>query len=259
ELERFEEAEAAYRKTIELEPNYTWAWVQLGQLLHDKLARFEEAEAAYRKAIELGPSYNWAWSNLGRLLHQKLGRYEEAEAAYRKAIELEPKYYWPWVQLGLLLHEKLERFVEAEGAYRKAIELDPRNNWAWAQLGRLMDGLGSTGQWKDALDIASRSLAHTASPQSHVGQLTDFFINAAASGYAEEVLTSLQKNPGASVLEPLVAGLQIFLGEEPVIAQELGEFGASLRTMVRPLDPHWRKKLKWLLLPPSDLRHPPSV
>ena len=225
-LRRYEEAEAAYRKAIELDPSYDWAWVKLGDLLQN-LERFEEAEAAYRKAIELDPGDTWAWVQLGRLL-QEVDLFEEAEGAYRKAIELDPGYNWARVNLGRLLHEKLERFVEAEAAYRKAIELDPSYNWAWAQLGRLMEDLGAIGQWKEATGIAWRSLAHTDRPERHVGQLTDFFIDAAASGYAEEVLTSLQKNPGASVLEPLVAGLQIFMGEEPVIAQEILEVGRDV-------------------------------
>ncbi len=261
-LERFQEAEVAYRKAIELKPDYPWAWAQLGQLLHTKLERHEEAEAAYRKAIELKPDYAWAWAQLGRLLHKKLERYEEAEAAYRKAIELDPDYTWAWVQLGeimekaerpqeaeaayrkvveldpgdpfpwtllgQLLHEELERYKEAEAAYWKAIELKPDYTWAWAQLGRLMDKLGAIGRWKHAIDIASRFLTHSAHPKSLVGQVTDFFINAAASGYAKEVLTSLRKGPGASMLEPLVAGLQIFLGEEPVIAQEILEVGRDV-------------------------------
>jgi len=91
-----------------------------------------------------------------------------------------------------------------------------------------MDHLEAIGQWKDAIDTASRFLTHANRPERFVGQLTDFFINVAASGYAEEVLASLGKNSGASILEPLVAGLQIFLGQEPVIAQEILEVGRDV-------------------------------
>ncbi|MGA7641212.1 MAG: tetratricopeptide repeat protein [Syntrophobacteraceae bacterium] len=226
-LEHFEEAEAAYHKAIELDPGDAWTWVQLGQFLQE-VERFEEAEAAYRKAVELDPGDTWARVNLGRLLHEKLERFVEAEAAYRQAIELDPGYNWARVNLGQLLHEKLERFDEAEAAYRKAIELDPSYNWAWAQLGRLMHDLGSIGQWQQAIEIASWSLAHKARPHSYVGQLTDFFIGAAASGYAKDILTLLENDPSPSILEPLVAGLQIFLGEEPVIAQEILEVGRDV-------------------------------
>ena len=38
----------------------------------------------------------------------------------------------------------------------------------------------------------------------------------------------LEKTPGDFILEPLVVGLQIFLGEEPVIAQEILEVGRDV-------------------------------
>jgi tetratricopeptide (TPR) repeat protein len=53
----------------------------------DCLDRNEEAEAALRRSIELNPSHANAYYNLARLLY-KLQRYEEAKAAYRKSIEL---------------------------------------------------------------------------------------------------------------------------------------------------------------------------
>ncbi len=136
-LERYQEAEAAYRKAIEINVNSAWAWGHLGWLLHEKLERYEEAEAAYRKVIEIDANYVWAWVQLGRLLHEELERYEEAETAYRKAIEIETNNAWAWGQLGLLLHEKLERYEEAEAAYRKAIEIEANYACAWAQLIKL--------------------------------------------------------------------------------------------------------------------------
>ncbi len=36
--------------------------------MHENLKRYDEAEAAYRKAIELNPSYATAYSNLGILI-----------------------------------------------------------------------------------------------------------------------------------------------------------------------------------------------
>jgi len=66
------------------------------------LNRFEEAETAYRKAIEIDPKLAPSWYSLGNLFMQHLNRYQEAESAYRKAIELNPKDTYPWNGLGLL-------------------------------------------------------------------------------------------------------------------------------------------------------------
>ncbi|QQS46436.1 MAG: tetratricopeptide repeat protein [Acidobacteriota bacterium] len=124
-LKRFDEAEAAFRKAIQIDPNNAFAWNNLGNLLSD-LKRFDEAEAAYRKAIEINPNYTSAWHNLGNLLSD-LKRFDEAEVAYRKALEINPNYAYAWNWLGNLLSD-LKRFDEAEAAYRKAIEIDPDNS-----------------------------------------------------------------------------------------------------------------------------------
>ena len=130
--------EAAYRKAIELEPDDSWAWAHLGQLLHLELKRYDEAEAVYRKALELKPDYLRAWVRLGQLLEEELKRYDEAEAVYRKAIDLKPDIAEGWVILGELLHEELKRYDEAKAAYRRAIELKPDYAWAWVKLGQLL-------------------------------------------------------------------------------------------------------------------------
>ena len=136
-LERYAEAEAAYRKAIELDPKTPRPWNGLGNLYADKLERYADAEAAYRKAIELDPKYAHPWNGLGNLYADKLERYADAEAAYRKAIELDPKFAPPWNNLGNLYQDKLKRYADAEAAYRKAIELDPKDAYPWNGLGKL--------------------------------------------------------------------------------------------------------------------------
>ncbi len=155
----FSEAEAAFRKAIELDPNDTSAWTNLGFLLAEKLSRYEEAEAAYLKAIELDPNFSLPWNNLGNLF-AKLSRFDEAEAAYRKAIELGPNFSLPWNNLGLLFEDKLSRFEEAEAAYRKSIELDPQNGKAWGNLGILLDKFNRLEEALTAFDRAAKLDMH---------------------------------------------------------------------------------------------------
>ncbi len=137
-LERYPEAEQYYRKAISINPEYAWVWAHLGWLLHDKTKRYQEAEEAYRKSISIDPKHKWVWEQLGDLYFDKLNRYQEAEEAYRKSISIEPDCFTVWGHLGKLLHEKLERYQEAEVDYRKAIKINTKYAWVWAQLGWLL-------------------------------------------------------------------------------------------------------------------------
>jgi len=51
--------------------------------------RTADAEAAFRKAIELDPMSGGSWDNLGDLLAEAPERTADAEAAYREAIALD--------------------------------------------------------------------------------------------------------------------------------------------------------------------------
>jgi tetratricopeptide (TPR) repeat protein len=112
----------------------------LGNLLSDEnLKRYDEAEAAYRKAIDLNPSYATAYYNLGILL-KDLKRYDEAEAAYRKAIELNPSYATAYYNLSCL--SSINRDAEqAFGYLQKAIDngFDPAYAWDDPDLQWLRD------------------------------------------------------------------------------------------------------------------------
>jgi Flp pilus assembly protein TadD len=136
---RDDEAEAHYHKAIDLKPDFAEAYVNLGSIL-GRQGKFGEAEAAFRKAIELKPNLAEAPSGLGCLL---LGRRKpsDAEAAFRKAIELEPNCASHYSNLGLALGRQ-RKYVEAEASCRKAIELQPDLAEAHTNLGQALYGQG---------------------------------------------------------------------------------------------------------------------
>jgi Flp pilus assembly protein TadD len=136
--QRSAEAEAAFCRAITLDPHDAYPQAGLGNLLAQNPERHDEAEAAYRRAIELDPAGALPWNNLGSLLAEIPQRHAEAEAAFRRAIELDPANDRPWYNLGILLSEDTERHAEAEAAYRRAIELDPANDGTWYNLGILL-------------------------------------------------------------------------------------------------------------------------
>ncbi|MEG4232434.1 tetratricopeptide repeat protein [Microcoleus sp. Pol11C3] len=121
ESARFDEAVAAYKKALELNPNFSWSYHSLGDVLL-KLEKWEEAVAAYKKAVELNPDFSWSYHNLGDAL-LKLRRWEEAAAAYRCEIALNSDFAWSFCNLGDAL-TKVKQWDEAIATYLKAIEID---------------------------------------------------------------------------------------------------------------------------------------
>jgi Flp pilus assembly protein TadD len=175
-LNRFAEAEVAYRQAIELDPQDSVLWEGLGDLLADHLNRCTEAERAYRHAIELDPQNISPWSSLGNLLADRLNRSEEAEQAYRRAIGLEPQEAFPWYSLGNLLKEHPLRYDEAEQAFRRAIELYPQFDDAWNGLGILLaEHLNRFAEAEQAYRRAIELDPKSAFPWSNLGLLLERF------------------------------------------------------------------------------------
>ncbi|HEY0077517.1 MAG TPA: tetratricopeptide repeat protein [Pyrinomonadaceae bacterium] len=98
---------------------------------------FVEAEKLYRKVIELDANYAFAYNNLGVLLTKDFNQRAEAEALYRKSIELDADNATVYNNLGILLAKDSNRHAEAEALYRKSIELDANNAPAYYNLGCL--------------------------------------------------------------------------------------------------------------------------
>lgn len=155
------------------------------------------------------------------LILQKIKRYQEAEQAYRKAIELEPDSFSILVMFGIFLHWKLKRYKEAEQIYRKAIELKPDDPWVWACLASLL--FIEFNQPDEALEAVKKHLADTKAVEKAIFDNIDFFVGLAAKGYGKQALDVLRNSPSASILEPLVVGLQLFVGEDVKAAAEIME------------------------------------
>ena len=134
QLERYKEAEVAYREAIVRDPTGATPWHNLGNLLQDHLQRYDEAEVAYNEAIVRDSEYARPWNSLGHLLQYHLQRYEEAEVAYREAIACDPEDAWPWNGLGNLFCDHLQRFDDAAAAYARAIESDPTDEFPHENL-----------------------------------------------------------------------------------------------------------------------------
>jgi predicted O-linked N-acetylglucosamine transferase (SPINDLY family) len=90
-MNRPDDAEAAYRQAVALQPNFPHARLNLGHLL-ERGGQHDAAMGQWRAVIASGAATDMrvhAWNNLGRLL-ESLRRYPEAEAALCESLLLEP-------------------------------------------------------------------------------------------------------------------------------------------------------------------------
>ncbi len=115
-------AEQSFRKAIELQPDFALAYLNLGNLLADSLD-FAAASAALQKARELDPTDANAHLRFGDMA-LKRRQFDQAERAYRDALEASPGKPEALYGLGEA-HRLQRRSADAERAYRKAIELRP--------------------------------------------------------------------------------------------------------------------------------------
>src|SRR3990172_4395110 len=83
-------------------------------LTHHRAGRLPEAEAGYRRVLELKPDWADAHNNLGVTLWDQ-GRQAEAEASYRRALEIEPDYVEAHYNLANAMRDQ-GRLSEAEAS-----------------------------------------------------------------------------------------------------------------------------------------------
>ena len=121
ELNRNEEALAAFEQALTLDPTYAFAENKKGVAL-GLLGRYEEALSAFEQALTLAPEYVVASSNKGVAL-SRLRRHEEALTSYEQALTLDPEYAIAWDNKGVSLSD-LGYYEEALTSFDHAIVLD---------------------------------------------------------------------------------------------------------------------------------------
>lgn len=87
------------------------------------VGRYREAEAHFRKALELAPEYAGAHYNLGNLFRDT-GRPDLAYAEYVRTVTLDPDFAKAHLNIGVLLRERGDR-QGAIAAFEKALRADP--------------------------------------------------------------------------------------------------------------------------------------
>ena len=165
---RFEEAIAAYQAVL-LEANDDRAAIaELAELLAT-LGRLAEAAVCLNHLLELDPDRTEAWLNLGEVRRGQ-DRLAEAQRCFERSLALEPENPVGHFQLaGLSLAEG--RLGEAVDRYERSIAAAPELAEAHFNLAVALTGLGRAGEAVAAYQAALEGAPHWAEAWRNQGAL----------------------------------------------------------------------------------------
>jgi predicted O-linked N-acetylglucosamine transferase (SPINDLY family) len=140
EAGRIGEADAAYRRILELDPDHADSLHLLGLIL-DQAGQSEPAIQLIGRAIEINPDAAHYHNNLGNAYHRQ-GRLPAATEHYRRAAELRPDSAEIASNLGTVLREA-GKAPEAVSCYRAALRLCPGSPDILYNLANALTDLGN--------------------------------------------------------------------------------------------------------------------
>ena len=118
---------AVYERAIELDPQSTGAFVNLGTIYFNA-RQFAAAEKYYRMALEADPEYPLAHFNLGNLYDER-GDRARALQHYLAALQINPAYADAHYNLALL-YQNSNQPMKAARHWREYLKCDPSSSWA---------------------------------------------------------------------------------------------------------------------------------
>ncbi|MDO6478544.1 tetratricopeptide repeat protein [Shimia thalassica] len=166
----FEGAVAAYDKAIELDNTLDralWFVYYARGICHERLDKWDMAEADFRKALELNPEQPQVLNYLGYSMVEKQIKLDEALNMIERAVAARPGSGYIVDSLGWVLF-RLGRYDEAVGHMERATELMPIDPVVNDHLGDVYWAVGrnleAEFQWKRALSFVSDDTAEEANP-----------------------------------------------------------------------------------------------
>ncbi|MEO8132711.1 MAG: tetratricopeptide repeat protein [Betaproteobacteria bacterium] len=145
---RWNEAATAYRRVVELTPDFAAGWSGLGLALlqgdaPDSVAAVEHLE----RAVQIEPDNSHWRFNLG-FAWQTRGSLAEARAVYQQVLVRDQGHDESLFNLGSVAHEQGD-FATAIGAYRQILQRQPGFPAAYVGLGTSLQLTGQIDAWVD--------------------------------------------------------------------------------------------------------------
>jgi tetratricopeptide (TPR) repeat protein len=127
----FDEAEALYRRAIELDPQLAIAYTNLGNI---RFRRGDEAgaEGLYRQALEVDDRQPEAHYNLGYVLLER-GDAKRSVPCFQRALDADPRFADAHFNLAMA-YEQLGERAKARPHWKRYLDIEPSG--AWAEIAR---------------------------------------------------------------------------------------------------------------------------
>jgi tetratricopeptide (TPR) repeat protein len=136
-------------------PRSAFGWFEQGCMLDAQAGKAAEALVAYRRAVELAPDFADAWCNLGTV-HFHRGERAEARTCYERSLAADADHLEANFNLANLLDDEGRRET-ALHHYKAAVRVDPSFADARLNLALLYDRIGlrrlGREQWRNYLQL----------------------------------------------------------------------------------------------------------
>ena len=156
--ENYAAAEAAYLKSIELNPNNVEAHSRYANMLTWRLRQGHKAIQYYQKSLRLNPNDRHAAQQLGEAL-MSVDRNAEAFAVLQSIVTKYPEDSLGHYSLGMFYSWALTKDDLAIQHLRKAIHLDPKNaslRWFLGEIYQMLGDKENTIFWLESMDKVAK-------------------------------------------------------------------------------------------------------
>lgn len=216
------------------------AWIIAGDLFR-RNDEWELAEKCYQELITRNPNNHIDWMGLG-LVYQQAGQYEKAVTAYRKSLEIFPSQQTLLCSLAELLHKEFGKVDEAAETYFEALGWGPLPAYHLAQYSAFL--LEKKDDPEKALNYADQYISYANWDDEEPWVTVELFAALTVAGYGPESLDILTKNEASEFLEPLILGINLYLGDEITASPEVKQIAQDIHAHI--------KERKVALIKPSE-------
>lgn len=163
-----DEAIRAFRKAIELKPDYPEAHNNLAITLMSR-KRFAEATTHFREALRLDPESASVLNNFGAALSYQ-GHLDEAIVQLRQAVRLRPGFANAHYNLGRVL-ARTKQHDQAIAEFQAALQVRPDDAELRMALGESLDARGNTREALEQYQAVLRLTPHHADARQRLAAL----------------------------------------------------------------------------------------